>query len=464
MKSQTDTKPSRECEIAIDDLAFGGRGVGKKDGLVVFVDGALPDQVVRARITKKKRTYAEAKLLEVLTRSPQEHNIPWQEIPGAPWARLPVATQMEYKLTQVKQLFREFAGVELDGFLDRVETSPQPWEYRNKVEYSFGTDAAGGFALGFKARGQFSIVEGLHTPSGLFDEAFEKAVPNFAAWCEASGLPPYDPVRHTGFFRHLTVRKSFTQDSFLITLSVTSEGERAFDKEVFVHKCRELFGARVTGIFLAVKDGHSDSSLAPEWCECLWGEAALSEEISGLGFRISRTAFFQPNSRAAEILYSIVQDYAQLSPGRWALDLYCGCGTIAQVLARAFPEAFVKGVELEPAAVADARENATRNNLTNVTFECADVRAFLKQELRRRVVPGLVVLDPPRAGMVPKALARIIEMQSDRMIYVSCNPATMARDVQQMLQGGYRLRKFSVVDQFPHTAHVECVAMLERGK
>lgn len=463
-------KKGEILELSISDLAFGGKGLAKvDDGFVIFVDGALPGQVVRAKLVTKKKKFGEAKLLEILKRSSLEVENDYQEVPGAPWAKLPSDKQLEFKVAQVKDLFKKFAKLDITSLLDEVISSPVTWNYRNKMEFSFGfsdedfEEKEGkkkwrhfNFSLGSKKRGQFHLVENLESPSGLFDEEFEKIVSGIRSFCEKTKLQPYNQKTNEGFFRHLVVRKSFLENKFLINLVTTSRGAGEFDREGFVNFLREKLSDRIAGIFWSQNDAVSDTAGNFENRELLWGTEKLTEKLCDLEFEISMDSFFQTNVKSAELLNKKCVQYCDLKKSEIVLDLYCGTGTIGQILSKAYPDASVVGVEIVESAVRDARENAKRNSLENIEFHCEDVRKFLKT-FDGKV--STIVLDPPRSGIVPKALERVVEFGADKIVYVSCNPATMARDTEIFQKSGYQLQKISIVDQFPHTSHVECVGL-----
>ncbi len=485
-------------ELEIIDLAFGGKGIAKVQiqpsteeepsvplkNFIIFIDGALPGQTVKAKISLKKRRHAEAKLIEVLEKSPDELENNYQAIPGAPWAKLPVELQQKYKKTQVFELFKKFAGVELESVFDEYVSSPEPWEYRNKMEYSFGftsetettpapvseevvpeetplkrTWLHEGFGLGSKRRGQYWLVDSLEKPSGIFDVKFETHLKDIRDWAEKTRLPIYSTKNQTGFWRQLLVRKSFEEDKFLVCI-VTSPLE-LFEKTEnlkleFRNLCVDLFGEeRLAGVAWQETDILSDDPkryLSRDW---LHGEDKICEVVNGLHFEISLDSFFQTNVKSAERLYDKALSY--LNPQGPVLDLFSGTGTITQLIAQKYPDTKVLGVEIVASAVEDAQKNSLKNEITNVEFTCADVGKFLKEN--ESIAPETsVILDPPRAGIVPKALKKLLEFEPRELIYISCNPATQARDTASIIEAGYKLEKFSLVDQFPHTAHVESVA------
>lgn len=445
-------------ELKITDLAYGGEGVARQDGMVFFVNGGITGQTVKAKIKRIKRRFGEAVAIEVLKRSELEIEPEFQLVPGAPWETLPVEKQREIKKVQVFELFQKFAKLDLTPMFDELISSPRDWFYRNKMDFSFGTDTKGKFALGSKKRGQFRLVESLEKPCGLFDEEFEKLLPTIRKWCEKTGLLPHDG-QGGGYFESLVVRRSVVEDKFLVEIVVAGP-DKKFDPVAFGALLQGALGTRFGGAFWTQKirkEGEKTQLLST----FIIGEEKLQEELCGLKFEISRDAFFQPNPYSAEKLYEKAVSFVDLQKGESALDLFCGTGTIAQILAKKYSDSRVIGVEIVESAVEDAKKNADRNGLKNVTFACADVRKWLKEHHHSAVKETskeVIVVDPPRSGIVKKSLERIIGRAPNRIIYVSCNPATLARDTEILMEAGYRIEKFALVDQFPHTAHVEAVA------
>lgn len=462
--------------VIIDDLAFGGKSLVRfEDGFIVFVDGGIPRQEVRVRIVKKKKNFAEAKLLEVIKQSQLEVETPYQPIGGARWARLPVELQQKYKQQQVVDLFRKFA--EMDIVVESFISSPLLWNYRNKVEYSFGPTAesqgdAGewthsGFGLGFKRSGQFWMVESLEKPSGLFDESFEAFLSEIESWCEATDLPVYNARTQQGFWRNLVIRKSFDTDQLLICMGTSpwteDRNQKSEARESFKNLLLDKFGDRIAGIAWQESASLGDSVRNFEVRDLLYGDDKIVERINDLEFEISLDSFFQTNPKSAEKLYALVVQLAQDCIGEepLILDLFCGTGTIGQIMKKNIPSASVIGVEIVPEAIEDAKQNAQRNNLEGLEFYCGDVKHFLRDNPDIQNI-DLIVLDPPRVGIAPKTLKKVIELGSQHIIYVSCNPATMARDALTLKEAGYELGIFSLVDQFPHTSHVECVGVFKK--
>lgn len=469
-------------DLYIEDIAFGGKGIAKvpteNGDFVIFVANSLPGQRVKARIIKKKKRFAEAKLLRVQQRSPDEIDLPYQSIPGAPFAAWPIEKQEAHKKSATLEMFKRIGEQEnIDEIFDEFISSPKHWHYRNKMEYSFSTlisdvetaEETEGFALGFKRRGQWWAVENLEAPSGLFDAQFEAYLSTIRQFCEASGLPPWNPAKSNGFFRFLVVRKSFEQDQLLVNLVTTSEGLDQFDAAAFTKLMGKEFGERLAGLQHTVNDDIGDAAKQPpEQVNLLYGRDKITETILGLEFEISMQSFFQTNPGSAEQLYLKAIDYVKEAlveiegDDLVAMDLFCGTGTIAQLLRSQAEIQQVIGVDIVKEAIEDARANSLRNGVEDIQFFAADVRRFLKEYPQYQGKIGVVVLDPPRGGIVPKALQRVIELDAPAIVYISCNPSTQARDSLVLKEAGYQLTKMSLVDQFPHTSHIESVALYRK--
>lgn len=466
-------------ELEITDHAFGGKGISKipteKGPFTVFVQNTVPGQKVRASVTSCKNRYAECRLVDVLRRAPEEIANEFQEIPGAPYAQVPIELQHTYKRETTLDLFRKIGGLEepeklFKGFVQ----SPGTWHYRNKMEYSFSAiirdwesgENVDGFGLGFKRRGTWWSVENLDRDSGLFDDVVEGNLHRLRQWFEDTGLPPWHPPKREGFFRFLVVRKSHANNTLLVNLVTSSAGLDLFDLDAFVEKVRELFGPdRVAGVLHTLNDDTGDRVEARAGStRVLWGEERITEELHGLQFDISMSSFFQTNPGSAQRLYAEVVagvEGAGLGPQDVVLDLFCGTGTIGQLLARSLGSQVV-GVDIVESAIEDARISAERNGTANVTFHAADVGKFLLEHPGYTGRIAAIVIDPPRAGISPKSLRKVIRLGAPRLVYVSCNPATQARDMEVLASYGYTLKSFKLVDQFPHTAHVESVAIFDK--
>jgi 23S rRNA (uracil1939-C5)-methyltransferase len=416
--------------------------VARAEGYVVFVSGALPGDRVRARLDRAKRDFGEARVIELIDASPDRvpdrclHD--GEPCPGAPWQGLPYERQLSEKARLVEDALRRLGG--LDGFeLERIDPAVEPWRYRNKLEYSFG-ERNGELVLGFHRRGSWAEV--IDAEDCLLASERNNAARNrVREWARAERIPPYDRRTRSGVLRNLVVRVGMRTGQVQTRL-VTSPASFA-KPPVDLH---------------TVIDGPGDGTEGPTGA---LGREDLEEELAGLRLSISHTAFLQTNTAMAERLYGIAADYAGLSGTERVFDLYCGIGTIALALSPGAGE--VWGIEVAPRAVADAERNARHNGIANAHFVAADTRLGIRPLLERAGKPAVVVVDPPRAGLSKKVVRRVLECEPRRIVYVSCNPTTLAPNASQLVEAGYRLRRVKPVDMFPQTPHVECVALLERA-
>jgi 23S rRNA (uracil1939-C5)-methyltransferase len=446
----TQTRPERgqELELTIDTLAFGGAGVARLDGYVVFVRDAIPGDRVRAVVTKRKKAYAEARPVALLEPGPERIE-PVADHPGAPWQVLPYERQLAVKADQVADALRRIG--KLDDFaLEPIVPAVEQWRYRNKLEYSFGTDAAGALVCGFHAPGSWERIE--HVEDCLLaSERGNEARRAALEWCRAHGLRAYDRRAQAGLLRNLVVREGRRTGELQVRL-VTS------DERVALDGLAEAVGADSVLWTRALDVGETTSGGITE---VLHGTEAIEEELGGLRFRVSADAFFQTNTEMAEHLYGVAAEYAGLQGWERLYDLFCGIGTIGLSLAGRAGE--VWGLEIVEEAIADAIANARRNEIANARFFAGDVRLALRELVERAGRPDVLVVDPPRAGLSAKVVRRVIETAPSRIVYVSCNPTTLAPNAAQLVEAGYALRRVRPVDMFPQTPHIECVALFERA-
>jgi 23S rRNA (uracil1939-C5)-methyltransferase len=447
--TSSQTRPSRGdvLELTVDSLAHGGNGVARRDGYVVFVAGAVPGDRVRAVVGKAKKAYAEARAVEIVEPSPDR--VPaLADHPGAPWQVLPYERQLEVKAEQVREALERIGR--LEGFeLDPIVPAVEPWRYRNKLEYSFGEGPDGELVCGFHAPGRWDQI--LPMDDCLLASERSNAVrAQVLAWCRARGLSPWDRREQRGLLRNLVVREGRRTGELQVRL-VTSPGSIDVDSLADAVQCDGLFWTR--------QEQLGETALGGE-TTLISGAPQLRERLGGLEFLISPEAFFQTNTEMAEQLYGIAAELAQLRGHERVFDLYCGIGTIALTLAARARE--VVGVEIVEPAVADAIENARINDVVNARFFAGDIRLAMRELVETAGRPDVAVLDPPRAGLSQKVVRRIIEAQPSRIVYVSCNPTTLAPNAAQMVEAGYRLVRVRPVDMFPQTPHIESVALLER--
>ncbi|MFN2466914.1 MAG: 23S rRNA (uracil(1939)-C(5))-methyltransferase RlmD [Gaiellaceae bacterium] len=448
-------RPERgdELELVVDRLAYGGAGVARLDGYVVFVTGAVPGDRVRARVTKRKRAYAEARALELVEPSPDRIE-PRSPHPGAPWQVLPYERQLIEKETQVHDALSRIGHFE-DPPMAAVLSAGDPWRYRNKVEYSFGESEAGELVLGFHRPGRWNEIDDV-TDDVLTSERVDALRARVKDWCRAEGLSAYDRRDGTGFLRNLVVREGRRTGALQVRI-VTSPGDfRAPALAAALPDADGVLWTRAAGVAETTGEGET---------QLLAGAEAIEEELrifgAALRFRVSPQAFFQVHTEQAERLYAVAAELAGLHGSERVFDLYSGIGTIALCLALRARE--VLGIESIEPAVADAIENARRNEVENISFFAGDVRTALRPLVEEAGKPDVVVVDPPRAGLSQKIVRRVLETGASRIVYVSCNPTTLAPNARQIADAGYRLTAVRPVDMFPQTPHIECVALLERA-
>jgi len=446
----TQPRPQRgdELELTIDALAFGGAGVARTEGYVVFVTGGVPGDRVRAVVGKRKRAYAEARAVEILEPS-RDRIAPVADHPGAPWQVLSYERQLEVKQGQVDDALRRIG--KLDGFaLEPIIPAVSPWRYRNKLEYSFGSDASGALVCGFHAPGRWDEIVAMDDCL-LASEPANAAREQIVAWCRAEGLSAYDRRSGDGMLRNLVVREGRHSHAIQVRL-VTSVGE--LDRDGLIRAGAGLDGLLWTRVDSVAETTHGGQT------ELLAGSDRFEDVLGGMSFEISAEAFFQTNTEMAERLYQLAIEYAAPVGFERVYDLYCGIGTIGLLMSPRVAE--VWGLELVPEAIADAITNARANEVDNAHFFAGDVRLAMRELVERAGRPDVLVVDPPRAGLSQKVVRRIIEAAPSRIVYVSCNPTTLAPNAAQLVEAGYELVRVRPVDMFPQTPHIECVAELVR--
>jgi 23S rRNA (uracil1939-C5)-methyltransferase len=445
----------QELELRIDSLAYGGNGVARLNGFVIFVRRGLPGDTVRARVTKVKRNHAEALMTEVLAPGPERVDAPCAHYPacgGCRFQDLAYDAQARAKSDQVADALRRIGGI-ADPPLEQLVPAESQFHYRNKLEYSFA-QYADGPTLGFHKAGRWDEV--LEVEQCWLTTDLGNAIRNAVReWAREEGLQAYDQATQEGYLRHLVVREGRNTAQALVLL-VTAPGER-FEPGYLVEVLRRF--PQVRSIHWAINDTAAEVTNLPT--KLLWGEETIEEELGGLRFRVSANAFLQTNSAMAERLYALAREYAALTGNETVWDLYCGIGTIGLTIAR--DALTVWGIEVSEEAVARAIENAELNAITNAAFFAGNVGQAIEQLQERSGIPDVVVVDPPRAGLAGKALRRLGRIGAERIVYVSCNPTTLASDAKTLRdEYGYELQRARPVDMFPHTPHIETVALLVR--
>lgn len=446
-------RKGQDVVVRVDRLSYGGRGVARVDGYVVFVPYTAPGDRVRARLVRVKRSFAEAEPVEVLEPSPDRVDPPcpyFGRCGGCTWQHLRYEAQAQAKEHIVRESLERLGGLR-DLPLRPIVPAPQSFGYRNKMEFAFHPEAT----LGLHLRGHFDRV--LEIDECLLPSPVASAIlRDVKAFVRERGLPCYDPRTRHGLLRHLVYREGVRTGQVLVAV-VTSPAPFP-DGPALAQRLAGRY-PQVRGVLWAQSSALSDAVVVDR-LEVLWGEAAIEEELGGLRFRIGLETFFQTNTVQADRMVQLAVEMAEVGSADRVIDLYCGVGTFA--LAFAQRAGYVWGVEVVPAAVEAARENAQRAGVSNVEFVQAEVKHALPELASRVGAPDLLVLDPPRSGAGGKVMRRIGRAQPRKVLYVSCNPTTLAPDLKELLPFGYRVRAVQPVDLFPQTYHVETLVLLVR--
>lgn len=485
--SPTPLKPGQTHTVRIEKFAHGGAGFALIDDVPVFVSGAIPGQKVSVVITKRRDTYAEAKVEKVVQRSKDEIQpkcTHFGTCGGCVWQQLSYNKQIQYKEDIVRETLEHLTPADpalrkaLPGRVLKIIPSPQVFNYRNKLELTFGYasmrhevkpptkpgqkpsriyfDENPG--LGFHVQGEWSTILPI-TECHLYDEQLPALLADVNRFMRETGLPVYNPKTHRGMLRNLLLRRGEHTGEHMIAFVVQA---RKKELEPLFQKFMRFAGRpRLASLLIIEHLGLNDKPEHPK-VHTLVGQPSIRERLFDLTFEISPFSFFQTNTFATEKLYAAIAAAADLSGRDTVLDAYCGMGTIGQYLAR-FCEKVV-GIESHPSAIEDALKSAGQNRIANISFYKGKAEQVLNQQLKPggKYAFSTIVVDPPRVGLHPQALDAIITHRPEKIVYVSCNTATFARDLGQLLKAGYDLRTVQPVDMFPHTAHIELVALLSR--
>ena len=456
-------------EGVIECVDFPNKGTVRVDGERVTVKNGIPGQNVRFAINKKRKNKAEGRLLEVLEKSPLETREPvcslFPACGGCMYQTMSYEEQLKMKENQIRSLLDEAIAAagqtdskgNADYCFEGIQGSPKEFAYRNKMEFSFGDEYKDGpLSLGLHKKGStYDVLTA--SDCKLVHEDLTRILNCVLNYFQERKTPYYRKMSHEGYLRHLLLRRSESSGEILVCLITSSQREEPL--EALVQQVLELpLEGTVVGFLHIINDSLADVVQSDE-TRILYGQDFFYETILGLRFKITPFSFFQTNSKGAEVLYSAARDYIGETKDMTVFDLYSGTGTIAQILAPAAKE--VVGVEIVEEAVEAARENAAANGLDNCRFLAGDVLKVLDEIPEK---PDLIVLDPPRDGVHPKALPRIIAYGVDRMLYISCKPTSLARDLGVLIPSGYRVEKVRLVDMFPQTVHVETVVLLSHKK
>lgn len=453
----------------IERVEFPNKGIVQIEDKKVIVKNGMPGQKVQFMINKKKGSRVEGRLLEVLERSPLETRQPvcsiFPDCGGCMYQTMSYENQLEMKAKQIQSLIDQAvkAGGQVDEqgnpdyVFEGIKGSPREFAYRNKMEFSFGDEYKDGpLTLGLHKKGStYDVLNALDCK--LVHQDMNEILKCVLEYCQEQGYDYYHKMQHVGFLRHLLLRRGNTTGEILVNLVTTSQVEADFE-ELKDRLLSLTLEGKIVGFLHIINDALSDVVKSDEM-RILYGKDYFYEEILGLRFKITPFSFFQPNSYGAEVLYETAREYIGDTKDMTVFDLYSGTGTISQILAAVAKE--VIGVEIVEEAVLAAKENARLNGIGNCRFIAGDVLKVL-DEIQEK--PDFIVLDPPRDGIHPKALPKILEYGVEKMVYISCKPTSLARDLEMFLEKGYRVEKVCCVDQFCQTVHVETVVLLGRKK
>lgn len=429
-------------------------GVGRVEGFTVFVDGALPEEIVIAKILKVQKTFAYGKLISI-EKQTQSRVKPSCAIVtkcgGCQLQHLDYKAQLSNKTQMVKDVMARIGGFK-DLLVHDTIGMEDPWRYRNKAQFPVGV--ARDVVIGFYANRSHVIID--TDKCVIQDKLNDKVIKVFKEYIRSSSISVYNEKSHKGLIRHIVTRKGFKTGEVMICIVVNGESlpNTEYLVEALISKVPQI-----KSIVLNINKRASNVILGPTNI-VLYGEAAIYDYIGKFKFRISPNSFFQINPVQTDILYSKALEYAALSGSETVFDAYCGIGTISLFLSQKAKKVY--GVEIEPQAIKNAKENAVLNAVDNVDFILGESEKVIPEMHKKGIKADVIVVDPPRKGCGQELLDVMAEMQCPRIVYVSCNPATLARDLKFLVEKGYTVKEVQPVDMFPHTVHVECVALLVR--
>ncbi|WP_025026123.1 23S rRNA (uracil(1939)-C(5))-methyltransferase RlmD [Caldalkalibacillus mannanilyticus] len=444
-------------ELHIDGLTHEGMGVGKHEGFTIFVKDALPQEQVKVKIILVKKNFAVGRLLEIIKES--EHRVEpsctiFQQCGGCQLQHLSYEEQLKQKQQQVADNMKRIAGLDLEKVMIHPTLGMEnPWRYRNKAQVPIG-EQEGGLVGGFYKQGTHEIIE--MKECLIQHEQNDQAVQKVKEIAYRLGLRAYQEEGHQGLLRHVVIKYGFSSGEVMIVL--VTNGDEIPRQEELVQGIREEF-PQLKSLVQNINTKKTNVIFGAE-TKVLWGEEYIYDSIGDIQFAISARSFYQVNPVQTKVLYDKALDYADLTGNEIVIDAYCGIGTISLFLAQKAKK--VLGVEIVPEAIADAKRNAKLNGIENVEFAVGEAEKVIPWWKAQGLAPDVIVVDPPRKGCDIALLETMIEMKPQRIVYVSCNPSTLARDLKVLEQGGFETKEIQPVDMFPHTSHVECCSLLVR--
>ena len=446
---------NKTYEMKIAALGSSGEGIGRIEGYTVFVEGALPGETCLVLIVKTRKNFGYGKLMEILVPSP-DRRAPYcpvaKQCGGCQLQHLSYEAQLAYKTKEVQDDLERIGGIK-DITVKPAIGMDEPWRYRNKAQFPVG-QGKDGCAIGFYAKRSHRIID--TEQCFLQNERNDAIVALVRDFLNEFRIPLYDEETHKGLVRHILTR--IGRNSGEVMVCIVLNGNRLPHSEVLVERLQKIEG--MVSIVLNVNKEKTNVILGRKIIT-LWGKDTITDSLDGIAFEISPLSFYQVNPVQTEVLYRKAVELADLKGNETVLDLYCGIGTISLFFARKAKQVF--GVEIVPEAIADAKKNAARNGITNATFAVGAAEEVIPRLYREEgITADVVVVDPPRKGCDARLLETILQIAPEKVVYVSCNPATLARDLAVLREGGYYAYEVQPVDQFPHTNHIETVVGLHR--
>ena len=448
------------CQVTIEDIGTDGEGIGKIDGFTLFIKDAVLGDTVEVKIMKAKKNYAYAKLEKVLTPSPFRVQPKCQfhkQCGGCQIQVMDYAKQLEFKHNKVRNNLIRIGGLDaeyVDSIMEKPVGMETPFYYRNKAQFPFGKNKEGKTITGFYAGRTHSIIENTDCALGVAEN--KVILEKILKYMEEEKVTPYEEETHKGLLRHALIRKGFATGQLMVCLVIN--GKKLPSEDKLVQSLLEVEG--MTSISVSVNTEKTNVIMGKE-IRLLYGKEQIEDEIDGITFKISPLSFYQVNPVQTERIYSQALKYADLNGDETVWDLYCGIGTISLFLARKAKHVY--GVEIVPQAIDDAKQNAVRNGIENVNFYVGKAEEVLPEKYEKEgIFADVIVVDPPRKGCDEDCLSTMIQMHPKRIVYVSCDSATLARDVKYLAEHGYQLMKARIFDNFPQSVHVETVVLLTR--
>ncbi len=465
-------KKGSELELYIEKLAYGGLGIGHHENIVVFVKGAIPGQTVRVKIYKKKKKYFEAYVIETIKPSKFEVSAKCTHFGvcgGCSFQNYNYVNQLSQKQDQVESMFQKLGGIE-NVPIEPIIGCEKQYNYRNKMEFTYSpnkwildvnqlnhTSNSNCNALGLHVKNRFNKIVDIDN-CFLHSELSDRILVYLKSLITENKIVPFNINLREGYLRNIIIRSNFADDEILINfITITDQGDQL--KKIInplIDKFKEI-----KSILNTIVEPNSGSSYS-EREKVLWGNDYINEQIGNYTYKVSSNSFFQTNSAQAKILYDLIIHCGEFKKNEIVYDLYCGTGTIGIYIAN-----FVKrvyGVEIVMSSIIDAIENANNNNINNIEFIQGNLDLFFNESNESKIIPrpDTIILDPPRAGLHRNTSIKLIEMEAKKIIYVSCNPSTQVRDIVLFMENGYKLKYVQPVDMFPHTPHIENIAVLTK--